>query len=430
LAFTLTFIVWLLLGLTVAAWVYWLLVSRAAHRLLRHSPQSSVSASPPVSVLKPLRGCDFEAYENFVSFCKQDYPVFELLFGVSDENDPAISVVERLKRDFPEVPIRLLIVQVEAPNVKCGLLAALAEKACFDMLAVSDSDMRVGPDYLQRITAPLAEPDCGLVTCPYRSVAPGGFATWEALYLDTSFLPGAIFAQYLGITLGLGATLAFRRCDLESIGGFEAFDDYLLDDHELARRLRQQGRRVELSDYVVENILGGTSFRDVWEREVRWARGIHAVRPVQYLGLMFTQLTPLAALLAALAHQPWALGVLAASLLLRWGVSYRVRRDLEQPGPGRGLVWLPLRDVMSATVWVVGLAGSRVVWRGRRLGLLAGGKLTPTARRPRETWLAEQRVSFLAGREDVFPVGAQTGELVVELEWQEWSQTFGLGEEA
>jgi len=368
----------LLFLLTVASWLYWLVACWWVRAFFRDRSDQNSGFMPPVSILKPVKGLDFQAYENFVSFCQQDYPHFELLFGVSDPADPAIPVVERLQQSFPRHNVRLSVVQASGSNRKASILHGLADQACHEVLVVSDSDMRVTPDYLRRVVAPLANEHIGLVTCPYRGEAAFNLtARLEALYWGSTFLPSVVVARrYLGMRFALGATMALRRSDLARMGGFAAVADYLADDYQIGARVAGLGRRVYLSDYIVASVLGATTFRDQWDREVRWSRCSRVSRPLEYPGILLTFSTPLAVTLALVnGFAPPERLVLTISLCVRWLVTWLVAGYTGDLAVRQWLIWLPVRDMLSALVWCAGGLGRRVTWRGEEFRLQADGRM-------------------------------------------------------
>jgi len=332
--------------------------------------------APFVSILKPAKGLDAGALENFASFCVQDYRRFELLFGVADPHDPAVELVEKLRQKCMSQTIRTVVVTPLGVNPKAAILNTLAAEARGEVLVISDSDIRVTPDYLKRVTAPLRDPAVGLVTCLYRGEAPRSLpARLEALHMDATFAPSAALALRLGTQVGLGATLAMRRSDLERCGGYAAVADHLLDDYEIAGRIASLGLKVCLSDYPVACVMGATRLPEQWGREVRWARGIRAAHPVRYLGLPLTFSTVLA--IAVTAFTPawhWAWIAIPVTMLVRGWVGWRCAVLLGQRERWY-LLWLPLRELMSAAVWVAALAGCRVSWRGTEFVLRSDGRL-------------------------------------------------------
>ena len=341
-------------------------------------------ALPPISILKPLKGTDPEIYESFRSHCLQDYPEYEIIFGVSDPHDPAIQSVKALQREFPNRRIQLLVSpKALGANVKVSNLAQMLAEARYDYLIVNDSDIRVEPDYLRRVTMPLADPRVGMVTCLYRGVAGATLGSHlEASGISTDFCPSVLAARQLegGIRFGLGSTLAFRRAELEKIGGFISFVDYLADDYELGKRIAGLGLTVALSDVVVETYLPSYRVREFFAHQLRWARGVRDTRAGGYLGLVFT-FGFLWSLLALVASRGafWSCGALAATLLLRFAIAVVVGRRVLQDRQVLKYAWLiPLRDLLAVIIWIVSLGGHTVTWRGDRFKL-KNGKLTRIA---------------------------------------------------
>jgi len=372
-------LLWLLI---VASWLYWLIALCLVYDFFRANSPNRRDFLPPVSVLKPVKGVDVQAYQNFASFCQQDYPDYELILGVADPNDPIIPVIERLKWDFPAPGIRLIIAQPLGANRKASLLHSLVEQARYETLVVSDSDMRATPDYLRRVVAPLADERVGLVTCPYWGTTTLNFtAGLEALHMGVTFLPSVVVARkVLDMRFAMGATVALRRRDLTRIGGFAALADYLADDYQLGARIAGLGLKVRLSDYVMSCVLGATRFREQWDREVRWMRCAHVSRPLEYPGLLISFATPLSLVLVlATGFEPASLRALAVSLLLRWAVAWLISGRTGDREARRWLLWLPARDVLSALTWCVGGLGRRIAWRGEEFILQPGGKMQPVA---------------------------------------------------
>src|SRR3984893_5239911 len=248
--------------------------------------------TPPVSILKPLKGPDPGMYESFRSHCLQDYPEYEIIFGVSEADDPAVASVQQLQREFPSHAIRLVVSPKQlGANVKVSNLEQMLHAARYQLLLVNDSDIRVERDYLRRTVAPLVDERIGMVTCLYRGVAASTLGSQlESLGLSTDFCPGVLVARQLenGVRFGLGSTLAFRRTDLERIGGFHSIVDYLADDYELGRRIAGLGLQVLLSDVVVETHLPAYALDGFFAHQLRWARGVRDSRAGGYIGLAST----------------------------------------------------------------------------------------------------------------------------------------------
>ncbi|MGB8917783.1 MAG: bacteriohopanetetrol glucosamine biosynthesis glycosyltransferase HpnI [Candidatus Sulfotelmatobacter sp.] len=338
----------------------------------------------PVSILKPLKGTDPEIYESFRSHCLQDYSEYEIIFGVNDPNDPAIDSVKELQREFPDRRIQLVVSpQILGANVKVSNLAQMLGEARYDLLIINDSDIRVQPDYLRRVTAPLADSRVGLVTCLYRGVAGATLGSQlEALGISTDFCASVLAARQVerGIRFGLGSTLAFRRAELEKIGGFASFVDYLADDYELGKRIAGLGLSVKLSEVVVETYLPSYGLREFFAHQLRWARGVRDARAGGYFGLVFT-FGLLWALLAVAASGGalWACCVLLFTLLIRLAVGLSVGWSVLEDRQVLKYAWLiPLRDLVAVVVWIASLGGHSVTWRGDRFKLKKG-KLTRMA---------------------------------------------------
>jgi ceramide glucosyltransferase len=363
---------------------YYILCLWSATKFLRQRKAAGGGARPTqaVSILKPLKGTDPEMYESLRSHCLQDFPEYEIIFGVSEPDDPAIPLIERLKLEFPRCAIRLVVCTGNlGANVKVSNLAQMLVKAKHEIILVNDSDIRVQPDYLRRVTAPLADVQVGLVTCLYRGV-PGRTlgSRLESLGISTDFTAGVLAARQLegSIRFGLGSTLAFRRRDLQAIGGFESFVDYLADDYEIGRRIAARGLDVKLSEVAVETFLPAYTLREFVGHQLRWGRTVRDSRRWGYLGLVVTFGLPWA--LLALFLSLWlSRGTLAAWLLLvavtglrvavALLVGWSVLRDRQVLGL---LPLLPFRDLVALLVWIASFAGHTVVWRGESFRLRNG----------------------------------------------------------
>ena len=362
---------------------YYLLCLWSASSFLREQRAVATSdavALPPVSILKPLKGVDPEIYECFRSHCRQNYPAYEIIFGVSDPNDPAVASVHQLQREFPERAIRLMVCTEKlGANVKVSNLEQMQREARYDYLIVNDSDIRVEPDYLRRVLRPFAEKQVGMVTCLYRGVAaPTLGSRVEALGISTDFCAGVLAARQLegGIRFGLGSTLVFRKSDLERIGGFQSIVDSLADDYELGRRISGLGLQVRLSEVVVETHLPSYDFRGFISHQLRWARGVRDSRARGYFGLVVTFGLMWGLLLVLATHAArWSWAVFGAVALLRAVLAIVVGRGvLQDPQLLRNLWLLPLRDSIAVGVWLASFAGHTVTWRGDRF-TLKNGKL-------------------------------------------------------
>ena len=353
-------------------------------------PPLPESQLPPVSILKPLKGIDPEIWESFCSHCKQEYPQFQIqmIFGVSDPGDPAIEVVRKLQAKYPSLAIELMVCdRILGTNVKVSNLVQMLPAARHELLLVNDSDIRVPADYLRRVITPLRDNSVGLVTCLYRGVAsptvagPALGSRLEALGISTDFVPGVLSARFLekGLHFGLGSTLAFRRRDLEAIGGFETLLDYLADDYELGRHIASTGKRVELSAATVTTFLPAYTLREFFRHQLRWSRTIRDARRWGYAGLLFTFGLPWALLMVLAAWgAAWAWGLFAVTLALRMAGGFvAAEAVLHDRQVLRNIFLLPLRDLIAPLVWAAGFMGNRIHWRGEVFDL-KDGRLTST----------------------------------------------------
>ncbi len=349
------------------ACVYYLLTIVAALRF-RATPEAPAGFTPPVSVFKPLRGLERNFYNLLARFCRQDYPEYELLFGVADSQDPAVEVVRRLQQDFPHVPIRLLVADRRyGTNRKVDSLDRMYREMRHGFLAISDGDMRVPPDYLRRIMAPLRDPKVGLVTCLYRGEHGGTWASiFEAVGLTGEFQTSALTARMVeGVKFAFGSTVATRKELVESMGGFPAIAN-LSDDYEMGSRVAALGYQVVISPCVLDTVLPADTWRTMLQRQFRWACCTAACRPLGHAGLILTHGFPF--VLAALALAPrsaivWAFaaGWLALRLAVAWVGGGVVLQDSTLK---RYLFLVPARDLLSFGLWIATFFSRRTTWRG------------------------------------------------------------------
>jgi ceramide glucosyltransferase len=349
---------------------------------------------PAVTILKPLCGVDVELYENLRSFCVQDYPVYQVIFGLRDAADPAAEIVRRLVQDLPEREIALVIDdRLAGPNLKVSNLANMDRASKYNLLVIADSDMRVQPDYLRSLVAPFQDPQVGAVTCLYRGTPVKGLASvLGAMAINEWFLPSVLFAVALEhIRYCFGATMAVRRAALQAIGGFGALSRYLADDHMLGRLIDEQGYKVRLSSYVVENIVLEETLGALLRHELRWARTIRSAKPIGYAFSFITYAIPmglLAASVALLAKQTPAAVILPPFLALsaRIGLHVAARSGLATTGRRRSQEcserwWLvPIRDLLSFLVWATSFLGHKVSWKNQNFTIGRGGMVTAGTR--------------------------------------------------
>ncbi|MFL6214147.1 MAG: bacteriohopanetetrol glucosamine biosynthesis glycosyltransferase HpnI [Blastocatellia bacterium] len=398
-----TIIELLLAGCTIAATAFYLLSMVAAYRFFALAPKPKNTQTrrhgdtetinyPPVSMMIPLHGADFKAYQNYVRFCKQDYTQFQLVFGVREATDSSIPIVEQLKRDFPDCDIELVVCpRVMGTNLKVSNLDNMLKRVRYEHLVIVDSDIRVERDYLKRVVDELQAPNVGLVTCLYRATEAADFASkLEAVGITAEFAAGVLMARMLeGVKFALGSTMATTRTRLEGVGGFGALKDYLADDFMLGNLIAEQGYEVRLSHVVVETAMSPVGFAGMMRHQMRWARSTRISRPAGYLGLLLTYGTALALINVAVARaSSLSLGLLALTLTVRllmgWliGVRYLKDRLLKTH-----FYLVPLRDVLSFAIWAVSWFGRTVEWRGRRFEVRRDGRMVQVAGQPVVTQL-------------------------------------------
>lgn len=357
---------------------YYVVAILAAIRFFRRERKKRlVGFEPPVSILKPVRGVDFGSYENFSSFCRQNYGNYEILFCVNEMTDPAVPVIERVIAEFPEHRIRILWGAPQlGTNRKVNNLALLTKEAQHEFLVQSDGDVRVGPDYVRELIAPLADAAVGVVSCFYRGIAqPNLAAEIEAVGAASDFFAGALVADWMeGVTFALGASVATTKTWLGRIGGYEAIANLLADDYEIGNRVHKTGGKVLLSRETVWTMYPALSFQDFWEHQVRWARTVRLVRPASFFGLIVTHGLPWAVAAAVVAPNAMiSAAYLLAYLVLRlsmawvagvWGVGDDVLR--------RKLWLVPFRDAIHFVVWLSSFGSNRVKWGGAEYAIENG----------------------------------------------------------
>jgi ceramide glucosyltransferase len=368
---------WTVLVFALAPLAYYLLslyCVAAYFRELRKSHPKRPTFTPPVSILKPVRGLDHQAYENFASYCCLDYPEYEIIFALADANDPAVPVIEKLQADFPHRSIRLVKnVARLGTNSKVNSLCRLVEEAKYELLVMSDSDVRVEPGYLREAAAPFADSAVGAVTafCRCLSAGSGMAAHLDALGMCLDSVPSALVARKLEgkMQFAFGWTMATTKRHLLEIGGWEGMVNYHSDDFELGNRIARHGYRVELMSQPIQMVFPQETTGQYLRHELRWSIGLKNVRPAGYRGLLFTHGLPWVLVAAAVATAAgWpvlAAAYLLAYIALRFGLAWTTGvwglRDSET---WQRLWLVPLRDAISFTVWLGGFFSDTITWRG------------------------------------------------------------------
>jgi ceramide glucosyltransferase len=368
---------WILLVLAIAPLVYYFLSLYcviAYFRELQNRPPLEGSLTPPASILKPVRGVDHEAYENFASFCRLDYPEYEIVFAVASPDDPAVLVIERLRKDFPHCAIRLVRdVARLGTNGKVNSLCRLVQEAKYEFLVMSDSDVRVDADYLRVAAEPFADSRVGAATAFYRCITGGGIAAdLDALGMCADSAPGALVARWLEgkMKFAYGWTMATTKKHLAEIGGWEAMASRYPEDFELGNRMAQSGYRVALMRKPVDMVLPQESLQELLKHELRWSISLRNMRPAGYRSMALTHGLPWAVLVGIIvARAGWlpaiSITYFGTYLALRLGVAWCTGVWGLRDGQVLGKLWLvPLRDAISFGVWVGGFLCNTITWRG------------------------------------------------------------------
>jgi ceramide glucosyltransferase len=379
---------WVLLALVSGSLVYCVLVLRAAAKYLAVRPEH-FDVPVPLSVLKPCAGIDEGLEENLRTFFEQDYPAYELLFAVRTPSDPASFVIQKLRGEYADVPSRLIVTgEPPYPNAKVYSLDRMTRAAAYDVLVMSDSDVRVTPGFLSAMAAEFSDPWVAISTCPYRAVAGASFWTrLEAIGMNTEFLAGVLVARMLeGMKFALGPTLTARRQTLEDIGGWDYLKDFLAEDFVIGHRAAELGRGVILSSYVIEHRIGSQPLRTNFAHRQRWNRSTRRSRPAGYIGELFTNPLPLALFLVAVRPAWWP--VLALTVVLRFAAAYATAGLVLRDRITMREWWLiPVQDLLSFGFWVAGFFGNTIAWRGRIYILRRDGRfeLLPAAENKKRT---------------------------------------------
>jgi ceramide glucosyltransferase len=357
--------------------VYCLLIVVATRRFLS-TTLPAPGKTPPISVLKPLCGHDDGLEENLRSFMVQDYPQYEVLFGVHRADDLAVSVAEKIITEFRgRISARLIITgESPIPNAKAFSLNRMVREARYDVLVMSDSDVRVTPSLLSHLAQELQDDHVGLISCPYRAVS--GKSLWsrlEAIGMNTELLGGVMVARMIeGMRFALGCTVAVRRGVLEDMGGFGYLQEFLAEDFVIGQRAAELGHGVLLSSYVIEHRIGSQSMMRNLGHRMRWARSTRRSRPIGYWGQIFTYPLPLALLLWGLYPSTWL--VVLLTLVLRGVAALATARSVVHDPVTQKQWWLlPVQDVIGFFIWISGFVGDTIVWRDRKCTVLRDGRL-------------------------------------------------------
>lgn len=362
--------------------IYYLIVIYSAWRYFRQ-PASAPDGSftPPVSILKPFRGLDPDAYENLASFCRLDYPEFEIVFCVDPDDEAILSVLAKLVGDFPDRRIRVLHGSGRvATNDKVAKLVRLVDEAAHEVVVISDSDVRVRPDYLRHATAPLRDPKVGAVTCLYVPIEITTFTDHlQSVGMMSDFYAGVLVDWQLeGMKFALGPTIATTRTRLNEFGGYAVLENGPADDLLVGRLIDKQGYQVLLVRYAIDTVCDYGSISELLHKRMRWIVVMRHMRPWGHLGLLLTQGLPWS--IAAVAVHPTALvavawlgGYLALRMAMMWTIGIH---GLRQKNMWKQMPLLPVWDAVAFVIWLISFSRSSIRWRGADY-YIRDGRLVP-----------------------------------------------------
>ncbi len=380
----------ILLALAATPFIYYLISIHSSWKFFHSTTkgtQAKPAFTPPVSNIKPIRGLDPDAYENFATLCRQDYPEYELLFCISPEDKSVLPVLEKLALDFPERKIRILSGSgSDAANDKVAKLARLVSEASYDFIVINDSDVRVSPDYLRQIVAPLADPNVGAATCLYVSAGDKTFADrLQSMGMLSDFFPGILVARQLdGVKFTLGTSIATTRQHLAGFGGYESLQNRPADDLLVGRLIAEQGYKVELLPYTVETVPDYSSLHELLHKRLRWTTVMRYMRPLGHLGLIFTLGLPWAAIAVAV-HPTLAVAVIYFGIyfLLRavmlWVVAVA---GLKRHDFWSILPLIVLWDAFAVFIWLASFCRTSIRWRNSDYYIRDGALVPAPARNP------------------------------------------------
>jgi ceramide glucosyltransferase len=373
----------ILLLLSLAAIVYYCYAIYAAFQFLNQTSQPDPNFQPDVSILKPICGFNEQTYENLASFCQQEYPSYQIVFGVQDCHDSSMEVVKQIIHGFPEIDIQLVVNDLTlGTNRKVNNLASAFARASYPVLVLADSDVKVGTDYLQQVVQPLKNSQVGVITCLYRSISQGWVTTLESLGTATEFHPGVLVSNQLeGIKFAMGQTIVIRRSVLEEVGGFKAIANFLADDFQLGHLPAQAGYQVVLSHYVVDHVLAKDTLINALQRQIRWMIGIRVSHSWGYAGLIFTYGTLASTILVLISEgsvSSWVICSITwiARLIMGWIIGVHCLQD----PVAKTFFWLsPLWDLIKFPLWCYGFVGNTFRWRNQWFRLTRMGELQSIA---------------------------------------------------
>lgn len=364
--------------LSLAGIAYLALAVAAVARFRERPSRGGAAFRPPVTLMVPAYGAQPGLYDCLRSLCVQDYPRLQLVFGLHDADDPARPVIEHVMKEFPELDATLVIDRrMIGANPKNCNLANMYPAAKHDVIVMVDSDVRVGRDFVAVITAPLAEPAVGGVTCVYKAAAAGTFASaLGALAINDWSVPSALVNVAIrDLEVCYGAAIAVARPTLEQIGGFAAMASAAAQDFVFGRELVRHGYKIRLAPVLVETIVAEPGFKALFNHQLRWNRATRACRPLDHALSVVTHPLPLAAALLLLpGPSAVATGLLLILVALRLSLHFLVRRRIGITGVA--LAWLvPVQECVAFAVWLTSFFVRNVRWGRRQLRVMGHSRL-------------------------------------------------------
>lgn len=370
---------YVVLGFAAIPFIYYFLAIYSTWRFFSSAKREAArndSFLPPVSCLKPIKGLDEDAYENYASFCRQDYPEYEIVFCV-DRDDPAVPLLEKLVRDFPERPIRLLFGSGRnAINDKVARLVRLTAEAKYDLFVITDGDVRVKPDYLRAVVAPFRDPKVGAATCLYAATKETTLVQeLQSIAMISDFFASVMVAWKLdGVKFTFGQTIVTRRQSVAGYGGYQVIEDRPADDVWAGRLVAEQGYEVKLLPYVIQSVADFESLGALIHKRIRWATVQRMMRPWGHAGLVFTWGLPWS-LLAVAVHPTAAValgylgGYAGCRILMAWMIG---AWGMKQQGLWKKIPLIPVWDAMAFAIWLISFGRKTIRWRGVDYALREG----------------------------------------------------------
>ena len=334
--------------------------------------------TPPVSVLKPVRGLEKNLLRNLKTIATQDYPDYQVIYSVQDPQDPAYPILKEIQQELGKERISVVISTVEAgANGKVNNLLGAIQEARHDIIIISDSDTYLQPDYIKNIVNPLANPDVGCVCTPFKvTKADTWYEKMELLTMNADFMPSVMFADVTGASNScLGPSIAIRRSTLDQLGGLESLADYLVEDYEIGRRVWTSGQKMVLLPYIIDVVVDLASWKNWWSHQVYWDQNTYLARPAAFISTILIRSIPFALIFSFLRWDIIGLGVLTATILVRVITAAMVAKEIGDKETIKSLYLLPFRDAVGLIFWALAFTQRTVIWRGVEFKLTSHGKM-------------------------------------------------------